>query len=195
MSTQESPDPIVPATAPRTDALFTMLYGELRRLAQRQMAREGDGARLGATTLLHEAYLDMSVRHALDFPDESRFLAYAARAMRTLIIDHAREAGALKRGGDIDITALDTDIAGQVAEPALLSEVGIALDDLATFDPHLAQIVDLKFFCGFGVSEIAALQGASERTVQRQWEKARALLYGMLQDRLGGSRAGALPKD
>ena len=167
-----------PADAP-TDSLFALLYTELHRLARRETARAGPGAPLGATTLLHEAYLDLSQRKALDFPDEYRFLAYAARAMRALIIDHVRERGAQKRGGGLDITSLDTQTAEDLPEP-VLSDVGAALDELALLEPELARVVDLKFFCGFGVAEIAAMQGVSERTVQRQWEKARALLYRTL---------------
>ncbi len=168
------------AAAAPTDAMFATLYGELRRLARREIARAGPDAPLGATTLLHEAYLDMSQRAALAFPDKPRFLAYAARAMRTLIIDHVRERAAQKRGGDHDITSLDTETAEQVADPELLSDVSVALDKLALLDPQLALVVDLKFFCGFSVAEIAVQQGASERTVRRQWEKARAILYGAL---------------
>jgi RNA polymerase sigma factor (TIGR02999 family) len=163
-----------------SDALFTMLYNELHRLARRETARAGPDAPLGATTLLHEAYLDMSQRHALAFPDRARFLAYAAKAMRALVIDHVRERGAQKRGGGLHITSLDTQTAENCAEPEVLSEIGAALDDLATFEPALAHLVDLKFFCGFSVAEIASLQGVSERTVQRQWEKARTLLYRSL---------------
>ena len=162
-----------------TDSLFAQLYDELHRMARRETARAGPGARLGATTLLHEAYLDLSQRQALAFPDKYHFLAYAARAMRTLIIDHVRERGAQKRGGGLDITSLDTQTAQDLAEP-VLSDVGAALDDLAALEPELAQVVDLKFFCGFSVAEIAAMQGVSERTVQRQWEKARALLFRAL---------------
>lgn len=162
------------------DALFAALYTELHRLARREASRAGPGAPLGATTLLHEAYLDMSQRHALAFPDRARFLAYAARAMRTVMIDHVRERGAQKRGGDLDITSLDTQNASDIVEPERLSEIGAALDELGALEPVLAHVVDLKFFCGFSVAEIAALQGVSERTVQRQWEKARALLYRSL---------------
>ncbi len=162
-----------------TDSLFAQLYDELHRLARRETARAGAGAPLGATTLLHEAYLDLSQRQALAFPDKFHFLAYAARAMRTLIIDHVRERGAQKRGGGLDITSLDTQTAQDLPEP-VLSDVGVALDDLAMLEPALAQVVDLKFFCGFSVAEIASMQGVSERTVQRQWEKARALLFRAL---------------
>ena len=111
------------------------------------------------------------------------FLAYAARAMRTVVIDRARAGSAQKRGGGLDITSLDTQTAEAVAEPALLSDIGAALDELAEVEPELANIVDLKFFCGFAVAEIAAMHGVSERTVQRQWEKARLLLFRALAER------------
>ena len=85
-----------------------------------------------------------------------------------------------RRGGGLDITSIDTQIAEDIAEPEMLSEIGAALDELAEVEPELANVVDLKFFCGFGVAEIAAMQGVSERTVQRKWEKARLLLFRAL---------------
>jgi RNA polymerase sigma factor (TIGR02999 family) len=166
-----------------SDALFASLYSELHRLARREAARAGPGSVLSATTLLHEAYLDMAQRDALAFADRGRFLAYAARAMRTVVIDRARAGAAQKRGGGLDITSIDTQIAETVAEPEVLSEIGAALDELAELEPELANVVDLKFFCGFGVAEIASMQGVSERTVQRQWEKARLLLFRALATR------------
>jgi len=178
-------DDAAPAARPggaaaANDALFTTLYRDLHRLARREAARAGPGAVLSPTTLLHEAYLDMAHRDALAFPDRARFLAYAARAMRSVVIDRARASATQKRGGGLDITSLDTQTAEGVAEPAVLSEIGNALDELAEIEPELANVVDLKFFCGFSVAEIASLRGVSERTVQRQWEKARMLLYGAL---------------
>lgn len=178
----DAPSTPSPASS-ASDALFATLYGELHRLARREAARAGPGAAVSATTLLHEAYLDMAQRNALEFPDRSRFLAYAARAMRTVVIDRARAGSAQKRGGGLDITSLDTQTAEAVAEPALLSDIGAALDELAEVEPELANIVDLKFFCGFAVAEIAAMRGVSERTVQRQWEKARLLLFRALAER------------
>ena len=166
-----------------SDALFASLYHELHRLARREAARAGPGAIVSATTLLHEAYLDMSQRDALAFPDRGRFLAYAARAMRTVVIDRARSGAAQKRGGGIDFTSIDTQAAENIAEPELLADIGMALDELAEVEPELANVVDLKFFCGFGVAEIAAMQGVSERTVQRKWEKARLLLFRALEER------------
>ena len=163
--------------ASATDRLFTTLYQQLRRMARREAGRLGPNAPLGATTLLHEAWLEMSQRDALAFPSEGHFMAYAARAMRGLVIDRVRERQAQKRGGGLDITSLDTELAEQCAQPELLTDIGAALDDLAKLEPALAQVVDLKFFCGFSMVEIGTLMGTSERTAQRQWEKARSMLY------------------
>lgn len=166
--------------APARDALFTALYDELHRLAQSHIRRGGGNLTLGATTLLHEAYLDIAGRDALAFPDRNRFLGYASRAMRGLVIDYVRHRHARKRGGDLTFTTLDE---GR-AEPAVaghdLDALGGALDELAALDPALAQLVDLKFFCGFTFAEIASLRGVTERTVQRDWAKARVLLHRFL---------------
>ena len=101
--------------------------------------------------------------------------------MRGLVIDRVRERQAQKRGGGLDITSLDTEHAELCPQPELLGDMGEALDELAQLEPALAQVVDLKFFCGFSMLQIAALMGSSERTVQRQWEKARPLLYRAMQ--------------
>jgi len=178
----EAPDSTARAGGLANDALFAGLYNELHRLARREAARYGPADVLSATTLLHEAYLDMTQRAGLEFVERGRFLAYAARAMRTLAIDRARQRGAQKRGGDLDITSLDTQHAEECAGPEALSQIGAALDELALLEPELANVVDLKFFCGFTVAEIASLQGLSERTVQRHWEKARLLLYRALRE-------------
>jgi RNA polymerase sigma factor (TIGR02999 family) len=164
------------------EQLFQALYAELHRLAKRELWRNGGAVTLGATTLVHEAFLQMSGREGAPFPDRARFMGYSARAMRGLIIDYARQRHAQKRGGGFELTALDTDIADNVADPVDLTRVGDALDELAQLDPALAQIVDLKFFCGFSFGEIAALRGVSERTVQRDWEKARIYLHRALTD-------------
>lgn len=164
-----------------TDLLFTQLYQQLHRLARREANRLGPHATLGATTLLHEAYLDIVRRDALAFPTAGHFMAYAARAMRGLVIDRVRERQAQKRGGGLHITSLDTEVAESCPQPELLSGIGDALDELAQLEPALAQVVDLKFFCGFSMAEIATLTGSSERTVQRQWEKARLLLFRAMQ--------------
>ena len=159
------------------DALFSSLYSELHRLAKRELARRGSPASLSVTTLLHEAYLDIAQREGSHFPDRPRFMGYAARVMRGLIIDHARSRNAIKRGGEFEITSLKTDAAENIADAKELSLISDALDQLATVDPKLAELVDLKFFCGFSFAEIAALENLSERTVQRKWEKARIYLH------------------
>jgi len=157
-------------------ALFSTLYAELHRIARREAGRYGDLPSLGTTTLLHEAYLDIGGRAGLQFQDKNHFLAYAARAMRGLVIDHVRSRHAAKRGGGLDITSFSTAVAEQCAEPDGLQTLSDALDALAQDEPALAHLVDLKFFCGFSLVEIAAMTGISERTAQRQWDKARLLL-------------------
>jgi RNA polymerase sigma factor (TIGR02999 family) len=164
------------------DALFASLYSELHRLAKSQLARNGSGVTLTATALLHEAYLNISGREGAVFPDEGRFMAYAAKVMRGLIIDYARSRQAQKRGGGFEITSLGDSVAEAVADESDLLRVSAALDSLASVDPSLAEVVDLKFFCGFSFGEIAAMDGASERTVQRDWEKARIYLHRVLRE-------------
>ena len=163
------------------EPLFSVLYADLHRMARRELAKRGTGMTLGATTLLHEAYLDMSERQPSAFPDRNRFMAYASRVMRGIIIDYARGRQAQKRGGLFEITSMHTDIVEGIADGEELTRISEALDELATVDPRLAQVVDLKFFCGFSFAEIAAMQAISERTVQRDWEKARIYLHQALQ--------------
>lgn len=158
------------------DALFAALYSELHRLAKRQLARHGSPSSLGATTLLHEAYLDIAAGDP-SFPDRARFMGYAARVMRGLIIDHARSRHAQKRGGQFELTTFETGVHEGRVDDRELARVGEALDQLAETDRALAEVVDLKFFCGFSFAEIAAMRGVSERTVQRMWEKARIYLH------------------
>jgi RNA polymerase sigma factor (TIGR02999 family) len=165
---------------PAADALFTALYSELRRLAQQQLARSAPYLTLGTTTLLHEAYLDMAGREGAAFPDRARFMGYAARVMRGIVIDYARHRRTQRRGGQFEITSLGLNTADPTAEPEELTRIGAALEELAVVEPELAQVVDLKFFCGFSFIEIAALRGVSDRTVQRQWKKARLYLHDSL---------------
>lgn len=164
------------------DALFSALYGELHLLAERQLARRGSDLTLGVTTLLHEAYLDMSGREGTVFPDRARFMGYAARVMRSLILDYARSRRARKRGGEFHITRIDDVAAAAEEDGSHLEELGAALDRLAALDPELAEVVDLKFFCGFTLAEIGAMRGLSERTLQRRWEKARVYLRSVLRE-------------
>jgi RNA polymerase sigma factor (TIGR02999 family) len=166
---------------PAADALFSALYAELRQLARRQLAGSR-GLTLGPTTLLHEAYLNIARREGASFPDRPRFLGYAAKVMRRLVIDHVRSRAAQKRGGAFEIVTLNEDDGVRPAGDREILEVGEALEELSSLEPPLADVVDLKFFCGFSFDEIAEMRGVSERTVRRQWEKARMFLRGRIRD-------------
>ena len=164
------------------DQLFAALYDELHRMARRELAKRGAGVTIGATTLLHEAYLDISERDRAAFPDRNRFMGYASRVMRGLIIDYVRRRQAQKRGGQFEITSIATEVAEAVADAGPLTRLSDALDELESADARLARIVDLKFFCGFSFGEIAGMLGVSERTAQRDWEKARIYLHRVLRE-------------
>ncbi len=163
------------------DALFDTLYSELHRLARRELNRQRP-AGLGVTTLLHEAYLTISGKEGPVFVDHGRFMAYAARVMRGLIIDDVRRRRSQKRGGLFEITSLGTREWEVADDPYALVRIGDALDELAKVDAELAEIIDLKFFCGFSFAEIAAMRRVSERTIQRNWEKGRLYLHHAIGD-------------
>jgi RNA polymerase sigma factor (TIGR02999 family) len=164
--------------------LFAALYRELHTLAERQLHRGGTELTLGTTTLLHEAYLNIASREGIQFAGRAHFLAYAARAMRGLMIDYARRKRAKKRGGEFYITSSGVDNAAgdNPAAAEELEQLGTALETLAQVDPGLARLVDLHFFCGFSFAELAELGGVSERTIQRDWRKARLLLHRALKE-------------
>jgi RNA polymerase sigma factor (TIGR02999 family) len=161
------------------DVLFGMLYAELHRVAEGSLRRAGSSLTLGPTTLLHEAYLNMVGRTDVEYPDRARFLGYASRAMRGLVIDYTRRRRAKKRGRELEITLNGDELPSEeAAHDALeLEKLGDALDELASIEPGLAELVDMHFFCGFTFAEISSLRGVSTRTVQRDWRKARLLLH------------------
>lgn len=170
-----------------SEALFAALYGELHRLARRQLAKN-PGSALGATSLLHEAFLDIQAREGVAFPDRARFFGYAAKVVRGLIVDCARRNSAVKRGGQFEIISLEggtTPLDVPAAESDELVRLGEALQELERAAPELAQVVDLKYFCGLTFEEIAALRGVAERTVQRHWDKARIFLRHALVEGTG----------
>lgn len=170
------------------EQLFAGLYQELHRLAHRALRRDGCRLPISATTLLHESYLSVSKG---DFADSQRFLAYAARTMRGLIIDATRRRRALKYGGAFVITSFDSDSApdltsdaeGATPQEHQLIRINDALDELEVKDPALAELVQLRYFCGLSLAQIGVLRGVTQRTVQRQWEKARLMLFDMLKQR------------
>jgi len=160
--------------------LFAALYHELHAVAQRRLRGLPFGATLSTTTLLHEAYLSLAGNDQLRFPDKARFFSYASRAMRGLIIDYARRRTASKRGGGFQLLPLQDIDAPERPDAEALSDLGLALDELAKLDPALAELVDFHYFCGLSFGEIAAMRGVSERTVQRDWRKARVILHHQL---------------
>ena len=174
------------------DPSFASLYDQLRQIAQSALRRSGAHLALSPTTLLHEAYLDISRRQSLQFPDRAHFMAYASRAMRGLIIDYARERRAQKRGGGFDITAAAHGRSRPAADVGELQPLSDALDELATVDAALAELVDLKFFCGFSFAEVAAMRSTSERTVRRDWSKARLYLHDSCRQRKSRSLSYSL---
>ena len=163
--------------------LFSALYRELHAIAERQLRQGGMELTLGTTTLLHEAYLNIADREGLQFATRGQFLAYAARAMRGLTIDYLRQRRAVKRGGEFQITSSDIEGVARDGGTKLedLVQLGEALDVLGKVDGELAQLVDLHFFCGFSFVELAELRGVSERTIHRDWRKARLLLHRALE--------------
>lgn len=168
--------------ATAADELFALLYQELHRIAERQVHQGGADLTLGTTTLLHEAYLNIAHREGISFATRGQFLAYAARAMRGLMLSYARRRRTKKRGGEFQITSASGDEAADTVRPDELEKLDAALHVLAAADPSLAQLVDLHVFGGFSLMELAAIQGVSDRTIQRNWRKARLLLHRAMQD-------------
>ena len=166
-----------------SEGLFAALYSELHGVARRELAHVGLPVTISATTLLHQAYIEMAEREGVSFPDQGRFMGYAARVMRGLIIDHARSRRAQKRGGQFEITSFGPEIEN-VADVRELTRISEALDELAESDASLAEIVDLRFFCGFSFVEIGAMKSISERTAQRKWERARIYLHRAIREDL-----------
>ena len=162
--------------------LFAALYDDLSRMAESHLRASGGGLTISTTTLVHDVWLDFSRRSELAFPDRARFMAYAARAMRAVVVDYARRSRALKRGGGaFDITLQPDMSSDRERDGVELARLSDALDQLGTMDATLAELVDLHFFCGYTFREIAELRGTSERTIRRDWRKARLLLHKELE--------------
>jgi len=181
-----------PAGGAAADELFALLYQELHALAERQLRRGDANLTLGTTTLLHEAYLKLSAQSSATFDSEGRFLAYASRAMRRLVIDFSRRRRARKRGGEFQrVPANGAD--GALTDgnsPEELDRLSDGLETLARIEPALAELVDLHFFAGFPLVDIARMRQVSERTVQRDWQKARLLLFRAVSGAAGPARPG-----
>jgi len=163
-------------------ALFARVYDELKLLARKQLAASA-GHTLNTTGLVHEAYLKLAQPDGQDLRGRVHFFALAAKAMRQIVIDHARARIAEKRGGgDVQIVELDeaAGIADAELGPEELLRLDRALTQLEAEEPRLASLVELRFFAGLAVSDIAVLQSVSERTLNRDWRRAKAHLHAVL---------------
>jgi len=156
--------------------LFRLVYGELRRLAGAQMAGQPKDHTLQPTALVHEVYLKLLGGEA-GFADRAHFLNAAARAMRSILVDHARTRGRQKRGGGAEKVAFHESIHGSLAPHDEVLAVHEAMAKLEAIDPRRARVVDLRYFGGLTFEETARLLEIPERTVYRLWDLARAWLY------------------
>jgi RNA polymerase sigma factor (TIGR02999 family) len=164
------------------DRVLATLYQELHAMARRQLAGQL-GHTLDATALVHEAYLKLVGRNAAQFDDRAHFFAYAASAMRSVVVDYARQRLAQKRGGDLHrVAELPEDLEGGLRLDEETLGLDVALTRLSAVDPRLAQVVELRYFTGLSELEIAALLKRSERSIRRDWQKARMFLLASLQD-------------
>jgi RNA polymerase sigma factor (TIGR02999 family) len=159
--------------------LWSLTFDELKRLARARMRASGPLTLLDTTGLVNEAYLRMARVPTLSLPDRKQFFAYCAHVMRAVVIDLVRERQAQRRGGDREKITLNTDLIKEQEPPEPL-DVHAALEELSALEPRLAQVVEMRYFAGFTEVEIAQMLGVTERTVRRDWEKARVLLHTML---------------
>ncbi|MDR7194678.1 ECF-type sigma factor [Luteimonas terrae] len=164
------------------DRVLATLYQELHQMARRQLAGQ-HGHTLDATALVHEAYLKLIGRHEARFDDRAHFFAYAASAMRSVVVDYARQRLAQKRGGDLHrVTELPENFESGLRLDEDTLALDIALTRLAAVDVRLAHVVELRYFAGLSELEIAALLERSERSIRRDWQKARMYLLASLRE-------------
>jgi RNA polymerase sigma factor (TIGR02999 family) len=163
------------------EALFPLVYEELRRIARRQLRNERIGHTLDTTALVHEAYLKLIDQTRADFTDRSHFFAVASNAMRRILVDYARRYLADKRGGAPRRVSLSDDMLVAEERADTLLAVDEALNELARIDPRLSRVVECRFFGGLTDEETAEILGVTSRTVRRDWTKAKAWLHKMLE--------------
>lgn len=164
------------------DALMAAIYDDLRRLALGHMRREQRDHTLQPTAVVHEAYLKLIDQRSTDWRDRVHFFAVASRIIRRILVDHARERRALKRGGGVERVALEQ-VEAQAEQPGFdLVALDEALAELGEIDERQARVVELRFFGGLTLEEIAELLEIGRRTVDRDWKAAKAWLYCRLAD-------------
>ncbi len=166
----------------RVERLVADNVDDLRRIAHSRLFRSGQITLLQTNDLVNEAYLRLVKAGNFDPQDRPYFLAYAARVIRSVIVDYVRERGAQRHGGDAIHVTLDTGLGSAPAGEDEILRIDAALDELRALDEHLARVVEMRFFAGLSEEEIARALGVSDRTVRRHWDKARRLLATVLAD-------------
>ncbi|MCH8556827.1 MAG: sigma-70 family RNA polymerase sigma factor [Balneolia bacterium] len=164
------------------EKLYGLVYDHLRNIAIRELNRESGMHTLGKTDLVHESFLKLIDQSTIDWQDRRHFFGISARAMRQILIDYARKKMAKKRGGDVSHMTLNEDIMKSSMQAEELIEINDGLEELRKVDERLAEVVDLRFFAGLPIEEIAELMDSSRSTIHRDWIKARAWLYTYLKE-------------
>ena len=158
------------------DRLFAAVYQQLHNLAGQYFRREQEGNTLQPTALVHEAYVKLVDQTHVDWQGRTHFFAVAAQAMRRILVDHARRRGAAKRGGNRHRIALDDNLVVESSRDVDLLALEDALTKLTKLDPRQAQMIELRFFGGLSIAEVAKVMGTSKRSVEREWTMVRAWL-------------------
>jgi RNA polymerase sigma factor (TIGR02999 family) len=162
--------------------LFALIYADLKRMAHGRLWRDGGAADLNTTVLVHESYLKFVKNGALSAVDRPAFNAYVGRVMRSVVVDCIRERRSEKRGGDANFITLTTSAGLNPLDDERLLAVDSAMDSLEKIAPELHQLVEMRYFAGLSVKEISEAKGVSSRTVEREWEKARAFLRKLMDE-------------
>lgn len=166
--------------------LFDLVYRDLKRIAHGRLYRSGGVAELDTTSLVHESFLRLVERGELQAHDRLTFFGYVGRVMRSVVVDHVREQQATKRGGSDILVTLTTGVQGECSSECISDErllaIHGALDALERVAPGYHSLVEMRYFAGLSVREVAELRGVSTRSVEREWGKARAFLVRLMDE-------------
>ena len=162
--------------------LFALMYNDLKRIARGSRHRVGSTDELNTTAVVHEGFLRMAEKGGLASSDRPAFIAYAGKVMRSVIVDAVRERLAAKRGGGVADVTLTTEIAGEAVDDERLLAIDTAMRTLQRLSPELHSLVETRYFAGMSLPEISAASGRPLRSLERDWEKARAVLRGLMDE-------------
>lgn len=171
------------------DRLMPLVYGELRRVAQNQLRLENPGHTLQPTAIVHETYLRLVEQQGMEWRNRAQFFAISAQLIRRVLIDHARQRRAVKRGGMAMRLELDSSIAAPQSNVVDAIALNHAMEELAELDPQQSRVVELRFYAGLSIEETSAALGISEATVSRDWVTAKAWLFRRLNNPAAAAKA------